>query len=166
MSNNETYTKPEPVRLLGAITSGLIVFFGGLTTVAGLSDNKVVATISGLGLLVTAAVNIAKDEFVRKNVVPVIDTAAYRNTSGNVVAGPAAAMSEGAPAAVTAPNQVFSQSIVAGTAVAAEDVVKAVQDALRRQVHKPKMPEESGVMVPDTIGADESFQNREREGNL
>jgi hypothetical protein len=97
-----TYTKPEPVRLLGSITTGLTTFFGGITLVAGLQDNKTVALVAGIGMLVTAAVNAAKDEYVRKNVTPSVDVAAYRNASGTVVTGAAAAAPENLPADVVA----------------------------------------------------------------
>lgn len=102
VTDANTYTKPEPVRMLGAITTGLTTFFGGITLVAGLQDNKTVALVAGIGMLVTAAVNAAKDEYVRRNVTPSIDVAAYRNESGEVVTGSAAAAPENIPADVIA----------------------------------------------------------------
>jgi hypothetical protein len=95
-----TYTKPQPVLLLGAITTALTVIFGGLTTVAGLQGNKTVALIAGVGMLLTAGVNAGKDFFLKGLVVPASDAAAYRNDSGQIVTGPAAAGPDGVPAVV------------------------------------------------------------------
>lgn len=87
----DTRSKPQPVLVLGAITTSLTVLFGGLTLVAGLQHSQTVALVSGLGMLVTAAINAGKDFYVRGQVVPLIDTAAYINKSGQTVAGPAIA---------------------------------------------------------------------------
>lgn len=95
-----TYTKPQPVLVLGAITSGLTFFFGGITLVAGLQENPTVALIAGLGTLATGAVNVGKDYYLKGQVTPMVDTAAYRNEDGVVVTGPAASGNEGVPAVV------------------------------------------------------------------
>jgi hypothetical protein len=97
----DSYTKPQPVLWLGAITTGLAFIFGGLTTVAGLQGNATVAIIAGVGTLVTGGINIGKDYFLRGQVVPAVDTAAYRDGSGTIVTGPAARGSEGIPATVS-----------------------------------------------------------------
>jgi len=153
--SSNTYSKPEPVRLLGAITTGLVVFFGGLTTIAGLQDNKTVALIAGVGMLVTAAVNAAKDEFVRKNVVPAIDTAAYRNTSGVIVAGPAAAVAEGTAAVVT------DKSLGDTVNVSTQDLVAAVEKAAGKAAYRP-----SGIASNTKLGEDDVFLDSEAKGNL
>jgi predicted ribosomally synthesized peptide with SipW-like signal peptide len=100
--SNDTYTKPEPVRLLGAITTALSVLFGGLGTVAYFQDNEVVGLISALGMLAVAAVNAGKDEFLRGQVTPVVDTAAYKDANGTIVAGPAAQVADGRAVVVRA----------------------------------------------------------------
>lgn len=97
----ENNTKPQPVLVLGAITTFLTVMFGGLTAVAGLQENATLALICGVGMVVTGAINQAKDFYVRERVTPFQDTAAYRNIDGDIVAGPAAAeVPTNAPAAV------------------------------------------------------------------
>lgn len=100
MNNN---TKPQPVLVLGAITTFLVVIFGGLTAVAGLQKNATLATICGVGMLVTAGINQAKDYYVRGVVTPFEDTAAYRDKSGDIVAGPAAGVPDGQPVNVVEP---------------------------------------------------------------
>lgn len=104
MNNN---TKPQPVLVLGAVTTFLTAIFGGLTTVAGLQKNITLALVCGVGMVVTAAINQAKDFYVRGLVTPFSDTAAYRDDSGDIVAGPAAAVPDGQPVEVN--------SVVEGT---------------------------------------------------
>lgn len=100
-TTTSTYTKPQPVLVFGAITTFLTVVFGGLTTVAGLQDNKTLAVVCGVGMLITAGLNQAKDFYLRGIVVPSADAAAYRDQSGTVVAGPASVLPEGAAVDVT-----------------------------------------------------------------
>lgn len=108
-----TRTKPQPVLILGAVTTFLTGVFGGLTTVAGLQKNATLAVVCGVGMVVTAAINQAKDFYVRGIVVPVADTAAYRDESGAMVAGPAAAQADGEPVAVLPANAVAQGTIAA-----------------------------------------------------
>lgn len=96
-----TQTKPQPVLVFGAITTFLSVVFGGLTVTAGLQDNTTLATICGVGMLVTAGLNQAKDFYVRGEVVPYSDTAAYINSEHDLVAGPAAFPPNGSPVEVS-----------------------------------------------------------------
>ncbi len=98
-------TKPQPVLLFGAVTTFLTVVFGGLTLVSGLQDNTTLATVCGVGTLVTAGLNQAKDFYVKGKVVPVDDTAAYVNADRELIAGPAAAAPTGEPVAVVPAEQ-------------------------------------------------------------
>lgn len=93
-------TKPQPVLLFGAVTTFLTAVFGGLTLVSGLQANTTLATVCGVGTLVTAALNQAKDVYVKGQVVPVNDTAAYVNEDRELIAGPASSERTGAPVEV------------------------------------------------------------------
>lgn len=93
-------SKPQPVLIAMSITTALATIFGGLTLVAGLNDNATVATVAGIGTLVVAGINQGLAYFTRAQVVPLSDTAAFRDDSRRVVAGPAASVSDGQPVAV------------------------------------------------------------------
>ena len=98
--NTTPATKPQPVLVFGAVTTFLTVFFGGITLVAGLQENKTVALVAGIGTLVTAGLNQAKDFYVRGRVTPTADVLAYLNENRQVITGPATKGPVGVPAVV------------------------------------------------------------------
>lgn len=110
-------SKPQPVLVFGAVTTFLTVVFGGLTLVAGLQDNPTVALVAGVGTLITGGLNQAKDFYVRGQVVPAVDTAAYRNDQGEIVAGPAAAQPNETPVEVVPTEAVVTEVYNTGAPV-------------------------------------------------
>lgn len=96
-------TKPQPVIIMGTITTVLAVIFGGLGTIAGLQDNGTLATVCGVGMLVVGALNQGLAFYTRQQTVPLADTGAFLNDQREMVAGPASSVQTNAPAAVTAP---------------------------------------------------------------
>lgn len=83
-------TKPQPVLIVMAVLGGLDVLTGGaaLSEVIGLK-------VAGLLLLVLAAIKAGMAIFLRGQVVPVADTAAYLNDNRQLIAGPAAIQDDG-----------------------------------------------------------------------
>jgi len=115
-NTTNTYTKPQPVLVLGAITTSLTVIFGGLATVAGLQDNKTVALIAGVGALITAGINAGKDFYLKGMVTPAGDVAAYRNEQGVVVSGAAAgSIAPGTPSTVLDQRKFTVDDVMTGT---------------------------------------------------
>jgi hypothetical protein len=88
--------KSRPVLVVFSILAGLDVLFAG----AALGDVIGVKTVA-LGVLATKAVQVGLSFYVQSGVVPVQDVAAYINTSGRAVAGPAAGLTNGTPVAVS-----------------------------------------------------------------
>lgn len=92
-SNQSGYTKPQPVVLLGAIIAGLTATLSALTII--FKDNPTVILVLGVLGAVVTGVTIAKDQFVKGQVVPYTDTAQYINEQGELVAGPASPLPTG-----------------------------------------------------------------------
>ena len=90
-------TKPQPVLVASTIMAMLMFVSGGLAAL-GVNSTVVAAIALGVG-----ALNFGVGVYVRGLVVPYVDTAAYRNDEGTVVAGPAAPVKAGKPVAVSAP---------------------------------------------------------------
>lgn len=96
-------TKPEPVRLLGAITAGLTAVVGGLTVI--FQGNASVILVLGIMSVVIGAISVAKDNYVRGQVIPAADVTAYINDDRQEIAGPAADASTGTPIADGGPPE-------------------------------------------------------------
>lgn len=94
-------TKSRPVVITFAILAGLQV----ITNAAGLSDVLDAKYLFLLGIVV-AAVQTGMTFYVQNQVVPANDVAAYVNTEGRVVAGPASPpeILDGASVEVTSPG--------------------------------------------------------------
>jgi len=92
-------TKPQPVLLAASILAGITALSGALS--AAVLNNPYVVGFA----LVVAALNVGVAMYVKGQVVPFTDTAAYKNDDGVVVAGPASAdiISNGTPVDVTLP---------------------------------------------------------------
>ena len=88
-------TKPQPVLLIGAVTTALMLFFGGLTTFA--QGNDTLSLIGGLGTLATGAINAGLAYYVRGQVVPAADVTSYVNDQREQVAGDASRLPTGTP---------------------------------------------------------------------
>lgn len=86
--------KSQPVLIVGSVLAGA----QALTAYAGLSD-FISKQQLGLAIAVIGAIQIGLAFYVRGQVVPLEDTAAYRDKTGEIVTGPAAPP-EGEPAAV------------------------------------------------------------------
>jgi uncharacterized membrane protein len=81
-------TKPEPVRLYGAIVS-IVLFVAGLVpsiTGAWFSTQWWAGVIS----VVLAVLNYVKDQYLRNQVTPAADVISYVNEDRQVIAGAAA----------------------------------------------------------------------------
>lgn len=89
--------KSQPVLLAQSAVAALAFVFGGFTTMGASTNNPTLALIGGIGTLVAGGISIGLGFYVRGVVVPLEDTAAYVNTSGETVAGPAAGQSNGTP---------------------------------------------------------------------
>jgi len=90
-----TYTKPQPVVMLGAIIAGLTATLSALTII--FKDSPQVILVLGIiGAVVTGA-TVFKDQYVKAQVVPFVDTASYINEQGETVAGPASPLDNGTP---------------------------------------------------------------------
>lgn len=88
-------SKPRPVLIMNSILAGLGLVFGGMG-IGGLgSDNTTVALIGAWGTLLNAGATLAIGSYVQGLVVPFTDTAAYVTEVGTLVAGPAAAVTNG-----------------------------------------------------------------------
>lgn len=81
-------TKPQPVVVLGAVIAGATTIVSGLAIV--LKDNPTAVLWLGIVGVVVSGVAVAKDQFVKSQVVPVTDVAAYANEDRQLVTGPAA----------------------------------------------------------------------------
>lgn len=93
-------TKPQPVIIMGTITTVLAVIFGGLTTIAGLQQNATLAIVCGVGTLCVGALNQGLAFYTRAQTVPLADVGAFSNENRNMVAGPAAAIATNQPVTV------------------------------------------------------------------
>lgn len=82
--------KSRPVVIVFSILAALQV----LTGAAALGD-VIGDTLFGLFAIVVAAVQVGMTFYVQNGVVPVEDTAAYINSDGHAVAGPAAGLTNG-----------------------------------------------------------------------
>lgn len=82
-------TKPQPVLLLGAILAGLTFLFGGMGTVALMSDSTTWALVGALGTLGTAAVSHGLAQYTQGKVVPFADVATFVNADRQMTSGPA-----------------------------------------------------------------------------
>lgn len=90
-----TNTKAQPVLFTASVLAALTAFSGSL---AALGLDNIWIGVFGL---IVAAINVGVGVYVKGQVVPYQDTAAYKDDNGRIVAGPAAVMiSDGAPAAV------------------------------------------------------------------
>ena len=87
--------KSRPVLIIFAILAGLQF----LTAGAALGD-VVGGTIAAFIVLIVAAVQGGMSYYVQGMVIPVGDSVAYINQSGEAVAGPAAGVTNGAPVVV------------------------------------------------------------------
>lgn len=87
--------KQEPVLIAQSIVAACSFIFGGLTTMAATNHNATMATIGGIGTLITGGIALGLGYFVRGVVTPVSDVAAYVDNTGTTVAGPAAPQSNG-----------------------------------------------------------------------
>jgi hypothetical protein len=76
--------KSRPVLITFSILAGLQILTAGAALSDVLGDK-----VAGLVVLAVAAVQAGMSFYVQNQVVPVNDTAAYVDTSGNLVAGPA-----------------------------------------------------------------------------
>ena len=82
--------KSRPVLITFSILAGLQVLSGG----AALGD-VIGTTAFALFVLVVAAVQVGMTFYVQNQVVPVPDIGAYVNSEGQLVAGPAAGVTNG-----------------------------------------------------------------------
>jgi hypothetical protein len=88
-------TKSRPVLIVFSILAGLQV----LTGAAALGD-VIGDQAFGLFAILVAAVQVGMTFYVQNQTVPVMDVAAYQNSKGQVVAGPAAGATNGTPVLV------------------------------------------------------------------
>lgn len=89
--------KSRPVLIGNSVLAGLQVLAGA----AALSD-AIGDTTFGLFAIGVAAVQVGFNTYVQGVVTPTADVAAYQNTDGLVVAGPAAGPTNGTPVTVDA----------------------------------------------------------------
>ena len=88
--------KSRPVVITMSILAGLQFLFGGLVTL-NLPDESysvTVLTIGAFGTLAVAAAQTGIQFYLQNLVTPQVDVAAYRNSEGNIVSGPAAPPTE------------------------------------------------------------------------
>lgn len=90
MQTNSTTpaTKPQPVLVLGAMVAGAATIVSGLAIV--LKDNPTAILIIGIAGVVVSGIGVAKDFYVKGQVVPAQDVVAYANDERQVITGPAA----------------------------------------------------------------------------
>jgi small basic protein len=85
-------TKSRPVVITMSILAALQMLFGGLAAL-NLPDgsfNETVLAIGAFGTLIVAAAQFGVQFYVQNLVTPQVDVAAYRDKTGEIVAGPAA----------------------------------------------------------------------------
>lgn len=87
-------SKAQPVLVAASILATLTAISGALSAV--ILDNVFVVIFA----VIVAGLNVGIGVYVKGQVVPYVDTAAYVNDSGNVVAGPAALQPNGVSVAV------------------------------------------------------------------
>lgn len=106
--------KSRPVLIGNAILAALQI----LTGAAVLSD-VLGTTVFGLFVIAVAAVQVGFNTYVQGTVVPYQDVAAFQNSSGEVVAGPAAGVTNGKSVDVVSPTMlatnIRADSISSGT---------------------------------------------------
>lgn len=89
----ETSTmKSRPVVITMSLLAALQMLFGGITTL-NLPDgsyNEVALTIGAIGTLIVASAQFGVQFYVQNLVTPMQDVAAFRDNTGQIVAGPAA----------------------------------------------------------------------------
>jgi hypothetical protein len=92
----DTEVKSRPVVITMSILAALQFLFGGLVTL-NLPDesyNATVLTVGAFGTLLVAAAQTGVQFYVQNLVTPQVDVAAYRDSSGQIVSGPAAPPAE------------------------------------------------------------------------
>lgn len=82
--------KSRPVLITFSVLAGLQVLTGGSALA-----NFIGGEMAGLFILAVASVQVGMTFFVQNSVVPVQDTAAYVNSQGSTVAGPASGVTNG-----------------------------------------------------------------------
>lgn len=90
-------TKPQPVLIIMSTLAGLQVLTGG----AALGD-IIGVKLAGLFILIVAAIQTAMGFYLKGQVVPLVDTAAYLNEDRELIAGPAAQAQDGTSVTVQA----------------------------------------------------------------
>ena len=95
--NTTPATKPQPVLIVMSVMAGLTFLVGGLAAISEVP--RLVVTAAAL---VVTATNVGMAYFLRGQVVPLVDTAAYLNEDRDMIAGPSAAVSSGNPVMVVA----------------------------------------------------------------
>lgn len=88
-------TKPQPVLIVMSVMSSLTMAVGGLASIS-----EVPRLVVALSALVVGSVNVGMAYYLRGQVVPLADTAAYLNEARTLIAGPAAREVTGAPVEV------------------------------------------------------------------
>lgn len=86
-SGSNTYTKPQPVVILGLVITFLVALVSGLLLT--FKDNPTVVLVLGIVSVVITALNAVKDQYLKSLVTPYSDTATYIDQTGQLVAGPA-----------------------------------------------------------------------------
>lgn len=102
--------KSRPVLVTFSVLAALQV----LTGAAALGD-VVGDQVFGLFAIAVAAVQVGMTFYVQNQTIPIGDVAAYTNTIGNVVAGPAAGATNGTPVTVEPGTLVTEHNIVDGS---------------------------------------------------
>lgn len=95
MTENQN-TKSQPVLVAGSALAALTALSGALSA---LVLNNIYV---GIFAAVVAALNIGVAAYVKSQVVPFVDAAAYKNDSGVIIAGPASSVQNGTYAEVVA----------------------------------------------------------------
>lgn len=88
-------TKPQPVLVVMSVLAGLDILTGG----AALGD-VIGPKQAGILILALAAIKGGMAFYLRGQVVPVADTAAYLNEDRKLIAGPASVLNDGAEVVV------------------------------------------------------------------
>lgn len=88
--------KSRPVVIIFSILAALDI----ITATAGLND-MIGVKVAFFLIMATKAIQAGMTFYVQNIVVPVVDVAAYRSDTQGVIAGPAAAATDGTPVVVT-----------------------------------------------------------------
>lgn len=95
MNNDVPATKPQPVLIIMSLLAGAVVVSAGLMAIPEVP--RLVASLFALGVAATVQ---GMAYYIRGQVVPLSDTAAYVNDQRELIAGPASNVRTGAPAEV------------------------------------------------------------------